>query len=90
MPLCNRLRKSNSMSSMQTTEFLAEIRHQPIGDSILVEPSNLTAPGISNTAPNRPEATSVNTLLLIRVTCSNSKLENLKDQLSAGNDFDTL
>ncbi|XP_052713887.1 uncharacterized protein LOC128187501 [Crassostrea angulata] len=83
MPLCNRLRESNSMSSKQTTDFLAEIRDQPMDDSILDEPSTLTAPGISNTAPSRPEATSdiADTFNLFK-SYLDSKLENLKDQLS--------
>ncbi|XP_052719675.1 uncharacterized protein LOC128191583 isoform X1 [Crassostrea angulata] len=91
MPLCNRLRESNSMSSRQTTDFLAEIRDQPMDDSILDEPSTLTAPGISNTAPSRPEATSdiADTFNLFK-SYLDSKLENLKDQLSTGNDFDSL
>lgn len=91
MPLCNRLRVSNSMSSRQTTDFLAEIRDQPMDDSILDEPSTLAAPGISNTAPNRPEATSdiADTFNLFK-SYLDSKLENLKDQLSTGNDYDSL
>lgn len=60
-------------------------------DSILDEPSTLAAPGISNPAPNRPEATSdiADTFNLFK-SYLDSKLENLKDQLSTGNDYDSL
>lgn len=76
---------------LKTTDFLAEIRDQPMDEPILDEPSTLTAQGILNTARSRPEATSdiADTFNLFK-SYLDSKLENPKDQLSTGNDFASL
>lgn len=66
IPLCNRLRESNSMSSMQTTDFMAEIRHQPMGDSILAAILRHHEFQIQRPTNQKPCW-----LLLTRLTCSN-------------------
>lgn len=60
-------------------------------ESIHDKPSTLTASGIPNTAPNRPEATSdiADTFNLFK-SYLDSQHDNRKDQLLTGNDFDSL
>lgn len=56
------------MSSRQTTDFLAEIRDQPMDEPILDEPSTLTAQvfQIQRAVDQR-----LRRILLTRLTCSN-------------------
>ena len=81
------------MSKQTTTDFLAEYRDQPMDDeSILDEPTtHVPATKSADSAEhNRPEVPDITDTFNLFKTYLDSKLGNLKDQLSTGNDFDSL
>ena len=81
------------MSKQTTTDFLAEYRDQPMDDeSKLNEPTtHVHATKSADSAEhNRPEVPDITDTFNLFKTYLDSKLENLKDQLSTGNDFDSL
>ena len=84
---CNRLQ----MSKQTKTDFLAEYRDQPMDDSILDDSPRETAEKPpEREALTRTDTSDITDTFNLFKTYLDSKLENLKDQLSTGNDFDSF
>ncbi|XP_055997850.1 uncharacterized protein LOC130047252 [Ostrea edulis] len=71
------------MSKRSTTDFLADCQEQSMDDSVLYEPSNHAALTTISAQPNRPEIPNITDTFNLFKTYLHTKLENLKDQLSA-------
>ena len=79
------------MSKQTKTDFLAEYRDQPMDDSILDDSPRETAEKPpEREALTRTDTSDITDTFNLFKTYLDSKLENLKDQLSTGNDFDSF